>query len=53
MLHHVRYALLRLLCLDLGVLLDGDVLVGLEGGDEVVGQLGAGEVVSVWIYVQD
>lgn len=44
-------SLLRLLGRDLRVLLDGDLVVGLEGGDEVVGELGA--VVSVSIACEE
>ena len=42
--HYVLQSFLHRRCLlgsDLGVLLDGDLVVGLEGGDEVVGELSA------------
>lgn len=43
----------RLLGGDFGVLLDGNLVVGLEGGDEVVRELGASHLVSVWAAMLD
>ena len=40
--HYILQSFLHrgcLLCSDLGVLLDGDLVVRLKGGDEVVGEL--------------
>jgi hypothetical protein len=44
---HIVMSSLRLLCADFGVGLDGDVIVGREGVDLVLGEFGAGVIVSI------